>query len=132
MGSDCGNGPPRAGQVCDEKTNVCEPLLTHRKSKDGTETGAGPGPGIKARAFVDVPRAGELPVCGPGGVRCIGGVSSSQALAGKGRTCRLDAGDQSQLPGRLKGGPQAADTARGRVPMRGTGADRPAVVTKVL
>jgi len=23
-------GPPGAGQVSDEKTNVCEPLLTHR------------------------------------------------------------------------------------------------------
>ena len=26
-------GPLSAGQVCDEKTNVCEPLLTHRKNK---------------------------------------------------------------------------------------------------
>jgi hypothetical protein len=25
-----GKGPLSAGQVCDEKTNVCEPLLTHR------------------------------------------------------------------------------------------------------
>src|SRR6476661_4599082 len=25
--------PRVAGQVCDEKTNVCEPLLTHRKRK---------------------------------------------------------------------------------------------------
>jgi hypothetical protein len=30
VGSDCGKGPLRAGQVCDEKTNMCEPLLTHR------------------------------------------------------------------------------------------------------
>jgi hypothetical protein len=25
-------GPLPAGQVCDEKTNVCEPLLTHRQT----------------------------------------------------------------------------------------------------
>jgi hypothetical protein len=31
VGSDCGHGSPRAGQVSDEKTNVREPLLTHRK-----------------------------------------------------------------------------------------------------
>ncbi len=31
VGSDYGNGPLSAGQVCDEKTNMVEPLLTHRK-----------------------------------------------------------------------------------------------------
>ncbi len=30
VGSDCGKGPLSAGQVSDEKTNMCEPLLTHR------------------------------------------------------------------------------------------------------
>jgi hypothetical protein len=30
VGSDCGEGPLSAGQVSDEKANVCEPLLTHR------------------------------------------------------------------------------------------------------
>jgi hypothetical protein len=29
-------------------------------------------------------------VCGPGGVRCIGGVSSLQALVRNRRTCRSD------------------------------------------
>src|SRR5450759_5698811 len=28
VGSDCGEGPLPAGQVCDEKTNMCKPLLT--------------------------------------------------------------------------------------------------------
>jgi len=28
-----GEGPLSAGQVGDEKTNVCEPLLTHRKNR---------------------------------------------------------------------------------------------------
>jgi len=32
--------PRVAGQVCDEKTNVCEPLLTHRKKNGGIETGS--------------------------------------------------------------------------------------------
>ena len=32
VGSDRGKGPQGAGQVCDGKTNVCEPLLTHRKA----------------------------------------------------------------------------------------------------
>ena len=36
----------------------------------------------------------ELPACGPGGVRCIGGVSSLQALGWNRRTCRLDTNDQ--------------------------------------
>jgi hypothetical protein len=35
-------------------------------------------------------------------------------------------------PGRREGGPQAANTARGRVPMRGTGAGRLVVAMKVL
>src|SRR6266545_2598759 len=36
-----------------------------------------------------------------------------------------------ERPARLsKGGPQAAETARGRVPTRGTGTDCPAVATK--
>ncbi len=34
------NGPLSAGQVCDEKTNMCGPLLTHRNGKkDGIGTG---------------------------------------------------------------------------------------------
>jgi hypothetical protein len=51
-----------------------------------------------------VPSARELPARGPGGARCKGGVSSSQALAWKWRTCRLDTDDQLHL------------VARGRTP----------------
>jgi hypothetical protein len=43
-----------------------------------------------------VPSARELPVCGPGGVRRIGGVSSLRALAWNRRTCRLDNDGQSK------------------------------------
>src|SRR5664279_5021529 len=79
VGSDCGQGPPTAGQVSDEKTNMCKPLLTHRKKYDGIETGECGYPRDNDAALV-ASRVRELPVCGPGGARCIGGVSSSQAL----------------------------------------------------
>jgi hypothetical protein len=37
-----------AGQVCDEKTNVCEPLLTHRKPMTASKPGAIGTPGRRA------------------------------------------------------------------------------------
>ena len=78
-----------AGRVCDEKTNMCEPLLTHRNETTmASKLGSVGGPGTKARCGGS--SVGELPVCGPGGARCIGGVSSSQALAWNRRTCRPD------------------------------------------
>jgi hypothetical protein len=39
VGSDYGNGPLSAGQVCDEKTNMVEPLLTHRKTMTAPQPG---------------------------------------------------------------------------------------------
>ena len=43
-------GPLSAGQVCDEKTNVCEPLLTHRKNRTmASKPGLSGVPGMKAR-----------------------------------------------------------------------------------
>ena len=42
-------GPLSAGQVCDEKTNVCEPLLTHRKNRTmASKPGLSGVPGMKA------------------------------------------------------------------------------------
>jgi hypothetical protein len=137
VGSDCGNGPQPAGRVCDEKTNVCEPLLTHRNnptmaSKPGLEV----VPGTKARpgwralsqaaACVlawrcPVYRWREL-VAGAGMEQ--ENLSSRYRL---GRSLGL-----AQPPGRREGGPQAANTARGRVPMRGTGAGRLVVAMKAL
>ena len=68
---------------------MCEPLLTHRNETTmASKPGSVGGPGIKARH--GGPSVGELPVCGPDGARCIGGVSSSQALARNRRTCRPD------------------------------------------
>ena len=39
VGSDHGNGSLIAGQVCDEKTNMVEPLLTHRKTMTASQPG---------------------------------------------------------------------------------------------
>ena len=124
-----------AGQVCDEKTNVCEPLLTHRKRKTAaSKPDLVGGFGTKA-CFRGAPSAGERPACGPGGARCIGGVSSSQALVGNRRTCRSDSDgrDGMRLAYRSREGePQAVMAVSGRVPMRGTGADRFVVAMKAL
>ena len=135
VGSDCGEGPQTAGQVGDKKTNMSEPLLTHRKAKMTSKPGMGRNPGTKALHTAS-PQPGWRPACWPGDVRCKGGVSLSQALAGNRRTCRLDTEGQSKwvklAPWSREGGPQVAHTARGRVPMRGTGADRLVVVTMAL
>ena len=96
VGSDCGKGPRSAGQVSDEKTNVCEPLLTHRKpSRWHRNRGWSQAPGQRHAAAGCVPSARGRPACCPGGVRCKGGVSSSQALARNRRTCRLDTDDET-------------------------------------
>ena len=97
-----------AGRVCDEKTNMCEPLLTHRNETTmASKLGSVGGPGTKARR--GGPSVGELAVCGSGGARCIGGVSSSQALAWNRRTCRPDRDGRRFWP--REGEPQAADSA---------------------
>jgi hypothetical protein len=109
VGSDCGEGPLSAGQVCDGKTNVCEPLLTHR-NRQGWHRNRRlcRASGTNARSC-GVPSAGERPACGPGGARCKGGVSSSQALAWNRRTCRLDTDGQGM----------GCLAARGRIPRGG-------------
>src|ERR1700685_1790057 len=67
-GERCGKGPTGSGQVCDGKTNVCEPLLTHRNNRDGIETGVASGPRESAAPW-GVSWARRRPVCCPGGVR---------------------------------------------------------------
>ena len=136
VGSDCGEAPQSAGQVGDEKTNVCEPLLTHREKwrwHRNRDLWVVPG---QRRAQRGEPSAREQPARGPGGARCIGGVSSSQALAWNRRTCRPDSDGQLKwvqvAPWSQEGDPQAANTASGRVPMRGTGTDRLVVAMKAL
>ena len=57
----CGKGPPRVGQVCDGKTNMCEPLLTHRNPQtSASKPGALLSPGIKARLRVCPEPGGDL------------------------------------------------------------------------
>ncbi len=73
----------------DEKTNVCEPLLTHRQRNDGTKTRKADNSGTKARPW-GAPLARGRPACCPGGARCKGGVTSSLARGWNTRTSRLD------------------------------------------
>jgi hypothetical protein len=136
VGSDCGEGTLSACQVGDEKMNVCEPLLTHREKRRwhrnrGLWVASG-----HWQAVSGVPSVRERPACCPGGARCIGGMSSSQALAWNRRTCRPDSGGQVRgvqvAHWSQEGDPQAANTVSGRVPMRGTGADRLVVAGKAL
>ena len=99
-----------AGQVCDEKTNVCEPLLTHRnKQRRHRNRNVWGVPGQR-RAFRGASSAGERPACGLGGARCIGGVSSSQALVWNRRTCRPDSDDRKCV--RLLAGHEREDHKR--------------------
>lgn len=68
-------------------------------------------------------RALGQPADCPDGVLHVGGASLTWALARNVRTCRPDTA--AGLRGRRREGElQAANIARGRVPMRGTGADR--------
>jgi hypothetical protein len=136
VGSDCGQGPLTAGQVCDEKTNVCKPLLTHRNnpttaSKPGIEVDPGRrrdhGRALSQAAacmlawWCPVYRWREL-VAGAGMEQ-----ENLSSRYRRGRSIGL-----VQPPGRREGGPQAAATARGRVPTRGTGAGRLVVAMKAL
>jgi hypothetical protein len=121
--------------VCDEKTSMCEPLLTHRKTLDGIETGVIGVPGIKVRWWraVDQGMACVSPWWCPvyRWRELVAGAGMEQEnLSSRyrlGRSLGL-----VQPPGRQKGGPQAAQPARGRVPMRGTGAGRLVVAMKAL
>ena len=103
-------------QVRAEKANVSEPLLKCRKRVDGIETGVG-----------SLPRdeSGGCLRSWPGGVRHEGGASPVQAPVRNVGTPRRDAADGHVEAGRCKGGLQAAETARGRVPMRGRGGGPP-------
>ena len=132
-----GKGPPTAGQVCDEQTNESEPLLTHRKlsmmaPKPGMEE-LSRDKGLPHRWALSQEATCVL------AWRCpvlrwrelVAGAGMEQEnLSPRYRPGR--AHGLVQPPGRREGGPQAAETARGRVPMRGTGADRPVVAMKVL
>jgi len=116
----CGKGTLKACQVRAEKANESEPLLTCRKRTDGIETGVQ-----------------LLPRDEPGGNLLTGQVM----LGTKAARVRLRRWHGTWEPvaparpgacwsSRRKEVPQAAETARGGVPVRGTGADRPVVARK--
>jgi len=82
-----------AGQLSNEKTNVCESLLTHR-NKQRRCRNRGRRLASGQRRTLRAPSARERPACGPGGARCKGDVISLQVLVWNRRTCRLDTDDQ--------------------------------------
>ena len=101
----------RRRQVWVGKANESEPLMTCREPVKASKPGLVENPGISLH---------EKPDYCAGGVRHKGGASPTQAVGRNVRTCRPDA----------KGEPQAAETVRGRVPMRDTGAGRPIVAMR--
>jgi len=106
------SGPGKGGttrQVWVGKANASEPPMRCRNSRDVIETG------LQSLAR---DRARRAPVFCPSDDRHKGGASPTQALVWNVGTFRLD----------VKGEPTSGRTTRGRVPMRGEGADRPVVV----
>jgi hypothetical protein len=102
------------------KASESEPLMTCRKNEDGIET-----------------RAAVWPWDEPGGhlltAQVVPGMKAARAWSGLPcgtweRVAPMHRRAGGGRPG--QGDPQAADTVRGRVPMRGTRAGRLAVVMK--
>ena len=104
--------------------------------KDGIKTGVARKPRDKGTPGVARPQPGGFPARRPGGARCRGGVSSSLALAWNRRTSRPDTARPFNWvdgpPAGERENPERRQPARGRVPMRGTGAGRLLVAMKVL
>jgi hypothetical protein len=98
-------------QVQAEKANESEPLMKCRKRRDVIETGLQ----LLARD-----EARGTPVCCPSGDRHEGGASSVSGSRA----------ERGNLSSRCKGRPPSGGPMRGRVPMRGEGADRPVVAEK--
>src|SRR4051794_26707676 len=106
-------GGRQSRQVRSGEASESEPLRTCRNAKDDVKTGG-------ASSFRD--QVGGCPEDRPSDIRHVGGAKPDQALVWNVRTCRSDA----------KGDVQAAQTARIRVPMRGTGAEQLVGGRKVL
>jgi len=106
-------GGARTRQVWSGEASESKPSMTCRKSIGDVKTGG-------AIFFRD--QFGGGPEACPSGIRHVGGAKPDQALVWNVRTCRPDA----------KGEIRAAETARARVPKRGTGAEQFVVGTKVL
>ena len=106
-------GGTRSRQVGSGEASASEPLMTCRNAMDDVETGG---------ASSSRDKLGGRPEDGPSDIRHVGGAKLDQALVWNVRTCRPDA----------KGDVRAAETARARVPRRGTGAERPVVGRRML
>ena len=106
-------GGTRSRQVRSGEASESEPLMTCRNALYDVKTGG---------ATFSRDQLGGGPETCPSGIRHIGGAKPDQAFVWNVRTCRPDA----------KGEAQVAETARARVPMRGTGAEWPVVGLKVL
>jgi hypothetical protein len=135
VGSDCGKGPLSAGQVGNEETNKVEPLLTHRNvERWHRNRGLWVFPGQRHPAW------GALSQ----GAACVlpwwcpvyrwrdlvaGAGTEQENLSSR---YRRPVHGQDWARGSREGGPRMAETARGRVPMRDTGADRLVVAMKAL
>jgi hypothetical protein len=129
VGSDHGNGSLSAGQVCDEKTNVVEPLLTHRKIMTASQLGLVHIPG---RASCDWAWCSQRTAC-VSLWRCSV-LRWRELVVGAGmdrRTCVSIPPVRQAVCWPREGGPWAAETVWGRVP-RGAGADRLVVASKAL
>jgi hypothetical protein len=106
-------GGTTSRQVGSGEASESKPLMTCRNSIDDVETGG---------VIFSRDELGGCPEDCPSGIRHVSGAKPDQALVRNVRTCRSD----------VKGDVQAAETARTRVPMRGTGAEGPVVGLKVL
>ncbi len=126
-GERCGKGAPRVRQVRVEKTNESKPLMTCRKRIDDIKT--------EKESFSRDEPGGNLSTA-----QAVSGIKAARAQfrlwCG---TCEPVAPIASRWavglrepPAGREGGPQAAGTARGRVPMQSTGTGRLVVVMKVL
>jgi hypothetical protein len=123
-GERCGKGGQPVRQVRVEKASESKPLMTCRKRMDDIETG-------RESFFRDEPGS-YLSTA-----QAVSGIKAARAQL------RLWCGTCEPVvpipttvhwtlavPRSREGEPQAAGAARGRVPMRSTGADRPVVVMK--
>ena len=123
-GERCGHGAPRARQVRAEKASESEPLMTCRKRIDDIKT--------EGESFLRDEPGGNLPTA-----QAVSGIKAARAqLRLWCGTCEPVAPSPTAVhwtttvPRPREGGPQAAGTARGRVPRRGTGTDRPVVAMR--
>jgi hypothetical protein len=122
-GERCGQGARIVRQVRAKKANVSEPLMTCRKRSNGIET--------EESRYLGKQPGGNLPTA-----QVVPGMKVARAWLRLwcetwepvALNATVGLGERPARPS--KGEPQAAETARGRVPRRGTGADCLVVATK--